>query len=66
MSPKTQGRIRALLAIPSTAVLVLSASQLLASPTPAALVPDCDQFCWDKALYCETNPTNYWCRSCGC
>lgn len=66
MSRKTQGRIRALLAIPSTAVLVLSASQLLALPAPAALAPDCAQFCWDKGPFCETNPTNYWCRYCGC
>jgi hypothetical protein len=66
MSHKTRGRIRTLFAVPSAAVLVLSASQLLASPARAALVPDCDQFCWDKGVFCETNPTNYWCRYCGC
>jgi hypothetical protein len=32
MSHKTRGRIRTLFAVPSAAVLVLSASQLLASP----------------------------------
>jgi hypothetical protein len=65
MSRKTRGRIRMLFAVPSAAALMLGASQALASPAPAAVVPDCDQYCWDKALLCETNPT-YWCRYCGC
>ena len=66
MSSKTRARIRTLFAVPSAAVLVFGASQALASPAPVALAPDCDQFCWDKALFCEANPTASMCRYCGC
>ncbi len=66
MSHKTRGRIRMLLAVPSAAVLMLSASQLLASPPAAARAPNCDTFCWDNWQFCETNPTNFSCRYCGC
>lgn len=66
MSHKTRGRTRMLFAVPSAAVLMLSASQLLASPAAAARAPNCETFCWDSWEYCEANPTNYSCRYCGC
>jgi hypothetical protein len=66
MSRNIRGRIRMLFAVPSAAVLVLGATQALASPAPSARLPDCDQFCWDNALFCEANPTASLCRYCGC
>jgi len=66
MSHKTRGRIRMLLAVPSAAVLMLSASRLLASPPAAARAPDCDTYCWNNWQVCEANPTYGACRYCGC
>ncbi|HEX8274467.1 MAG TPA: hypothetical protein VF615_17645 [Longimicrobiaceae bacterium] len=65
MSHKSRSRVRALLAVPSAAVLMLSATQLLASPAPAARAPDCQSFCQDNPDYCSTYPTSYSCRYCG-
>jgi hypothetical protein len=66
MSRNIRGRIRMLFAIPSAAVLVFGASQALASPVEPSRAPDCDSFCAENLDYCETNPTVYLCRYCGC
>lgn len=66
MSHKTRGRIRTLLAVPSAAVLMLSASQLLASPPAAARGPYCDRFCWENWQLCEADYNYGSCRYCGC
>ena len=66
MSPTTRGRIRTLFAVPSAAVLVLSASQLLAATPAPSRAPNCDNFCFDQGIWCKANPNNYSCRYCGC
>jgi hypothetical protein len=67
MSHKPRSRIRTLFAIPSAAVLMLSATQLLASPPAAPRAPNCPTFCSGNGgeAYCEANPTNTTCRYCG-
>lgn len=65
MSRKTRGRIRMLFAIPSTAVLVFGATELLASPAPSARLPDCAEFCQDNPGYCTQYPNSYICSKCG-
>ena len=66
MSRKNRSLLRTLFAVPSAAVLVFGATQALASPPAASRAPNCDTFCWDKAIFCEANPTNSTCRYCGC
>ncbi len=65
MSHKIRVRTRMLFAIPSAAVLVFSASQLLASPAAPARAPDCAEFCPNNVEYCRTYPYSYSCSYCG-
>jgi hypothetical protein len=66
MSRNIRGRIRTLFAVPSAAVLVLGATQALASPAPSARLPDCEEFCANTGeAYCAANPTYAPCRYCG-
>ncbi len=66
MSYKTRGRIRTLLAVPSAAVLLFGATELLASPAPASRYPNCPTACSGNGgeAYCETHPTSTTCRYC--
>lgn len=66
MSHKTRGRIRTLLAVPSAAVLMLGATELLAAPAPASRLPNCPTACSGNGgeAYCEANPTTTVCRYC--
>ena len=66
MSPRTRARIRTLFAVPSAAVLVFGATELLAAPALASRAPNCDTFCVDNETYCMANPSNWSCRYCGC
>jgi hypothetical protein len=66
MSHRSRSRIRTLFAIPSAAVLMLSATQLLASPAPAPRAPDCDAYCFNNWELCEANYNYGACRYCGC
>ncbi len=65
MSHKSRSRIRTLLAVPSAAVLVFGASQLLASPAPAPRAPYCPEWCPHNMEYCRTYPSNWQCSYCG-
>ncbi len=66
MSHRSRSRVRALLAVPSAAVLVFGATELLASPPAASRAPDCATYCdWNMAK-CEANPSYGYCTWCGC
>jgi hypothetical protein len=66
MSTKTRGRIRTLFAVPSAALLVFGATELLAAPAPASRLPDCADFCANTGeAYCAANPSYTFCRYCG-
>ena len=69
MSRKIRGRIRTLFAVPSAALLVFGATELLAAPAPASRLPNCPTACSGNGgeEYCEANPTTSVCRYCfGC
>ena len=65
MSHKTRSRIRMLFAVPSAAVLMLGATQALASPATPARAPYCPEFCPNHVEYCRTYPSNWQCSYCG-
>lgn len=66
MSRRTRSRIRMLFAVPSAAVLMLGASQALASPAEPSRAPDCTTYCEENADYCAAFPSSYSCRYCWC